>query len=764
MRAHECGGRMTSRAVRKGMPAMRTSGWWRMFAMSAGAVLFGCATPRPVVPARPPRTGQAAALAKPPPAPEAAKPSNVAPSPPPPPSPAPAPRPTGKDYVVSPDGSDERGDGSATNPFATIGKGLAMAVPGDRVLLRAGEYRVAEHRADAQGGGKALRFPRAGERGKPITLAAYENEYVALLGSLRLTGWRKHEGDVWKCPHPERHVRGLYEDEERLTHPRRPGKRVDPDVSMLKWPGTWTQDGEWVYVWTREGDSPDAHRIEASQHWVVNVDKPWIRLERLRIFFGQNVCAVIGADHCEVVECEIAHCSNSVDNSYGAYFWGCSNSAFRRCLVRDSYYWGDHGSNSHVVSCIDCGDRGPNFVEECEIFNGGLGVGTKGAAREMVIRECRIYDVVNGIVLSGERSSGPGAGKKDRGHYVVWRNRISDCSRGAYFSGTDNHNNRVWNNVIERCGHGIHLRGAPDRPQIVNNVVMRCGAAIYAVAGRTGVPTIHAYLAKGLASHHNLFFENGADWRNPLRWGKDLDLSATELATRRDLASSPDAEATREPPEQGSVVADPRLDEYRRATAGSPTLDVGARLDLPSYIAAPASWHVGLGPWREGEAKPETGLTLSIAGSQTSVRPGGTLALKAVLVNENREAHIDLDGDRDAIVTFHFRYTSWHFDKQELWRARVQLPVKALAPGETLDLSSLPGWRNPVNGPAGGAFHLRTRDPYDDVKPYQHATWKAGTRLRATVRFVARAEKTADALQRLEPLTRSKELLRVKVE
>jgi hypothetical protein len=56
---------------------------------------------------------------------------------------------------------------------------LAQALPGERVVLRPGEYRL-----DGPG-----QFPRGGEKGRPITLYAAPGEFVALLGSVRLTGW-----------------------------------------------------------------------------------------------------------------------------------------------------------------------------------------------------------------------------------------------------------------------------------------------------------------------------------------------------------------------------------------------------------------------------------------------------------------------------------------------------------------------------------------------------------------------------------------------
>ena len=612
---------------------------------------------------------------------------------------------------------------------AAIQKALEQARPGDRVVLRAGEYRL----------GGAVRFPRAGEEGRPVTLCAAGGEYVALLGSVRLAGWEEHKGKIWKAKHPAKPVKGLYEDAERLTHPRPDwSRREDPPVSELRAPGTWTQDGEWVYCWTREGDTPDNHRIEASQGHVVVVDKPFVRVEGLHLFFGQHLVCEIAADHSEVVRCEIAHCSNSVDNSYNAYFSGCSNSAFRECLIHDSFYWGDHGSNSHVLSCIDCGDRGPNFVDRCEIFNGGLGVGTKGAAREMVVMNSLIYDVVHGVVFGGGRSSGPGAGKADRGHYVVWRNRFVGCGDGGWIYSGDNRNTRIWNNLFEGCGTGVAMRnylGEPKKVEIANNIFSRCGVAVEVTGGRDGKPTLGRFVDAGLVSHGNLYWQNGVAWRNPLTWGTNLDMTPAELPEKFP------------PLGKGDLAADPKLDEGGRPAEGSPALGAGAEIDLPSYLPKPETWDIGPG----GGTGDGGGLALSIAGSPGSVGPGEEVKLRAVLANGSGGKEVDLGGERDCILTFHFRYRGGHLDKQELFRVRVQLPGRKLMPGEKLDLATLPGWRNPVNGKLGDDFHLRT-----DTK-----AWAAGCRLSATARLVGRGEETARALQRLEDLVRSKEVLKV---
>jgi hypothetical protein len=618
----------------------------------------------------------------------------------------------------------------------TLAAALAQAGPGDRVLLRAGEYRLRE----------PVRFPRGGREGSPLTLCAVPGQYVALLGSLRLTGWQQHAGRIWKVAHPPKPVKGLYEDGERLTHPRPDwGRREDPPLSELKTPGTWTQDDQWIYLWSRAGDSPDNHRIEASQNIVIDVNQPWVHVQGLHLLFGQHVVCQISADHCEVRDCEIAHCSNSVDNSYNAYLSGCSHSAFRNCLIHDSFYWGDHGSNSHTLSTINCGDHGPNFVAGCEIFNGGLGVGTKGAVRELVVTGCRIYDQVNGITTSGERSAGPGAGKRDRGHYLIWQNHITDCDRGVWISSGKTHENRIWGNLFTRCGAAFSMRDigtVPDRPHVANNVFLDNAAAVYLLAGRDGTEKISTFVEAGFRSHHNLFFGNRVDWQSPLTWSSSLDLTLAQIHDFQDLGL-----------EAGSLAAQPLLDQFGRSRPGCPALDSGAELPLPEYVEQPGGWHIGLGPQGADPQRPELGLTLSIAGSATSVGPAEPVRLQAVLRNEFPDRAVELSGQRDLILTFHFRYCGGHRDKQELFRCRVQLPETRLEPGESLDVTTLPGWTAPVNGRLGDAFHLRTDTDQ----------WRRGCRLRATARFVARDQPTAQALQQLSDLIRSKEVLPVEL-
>ncbi|MGM0485333.1 MAG: right-handed parallel beta-helix repeat-containing protein [Planctomycetota bacterium] len=622
---------------------------------------------------------------------------------------------------------------TSERPFVDIAAALDEAEPGDRIVLLGGEYRL----------GEPLKFPRGGEPDRPITLAAADGEHVALLGSVRLSDWQRHDDRIWKHPAPPRPIKGLYEDGVRLTHPRQRAQREHPPLASLTGPGQWTVVDDSVYVWCRDGGSPADHRVEASQHSILHLNRPWLRAEGLHILFGQPTGLVISADHCEAHDCEIAHVSNSVDNAYGAYFYSCSNSALRRCTIHDSYYWGDHGSNSHLVSCINCGDDGPNLVEQCAIFNGGLGVGTKGAARQMVIKECHVFDVRHGVVISGRRRNGPGAGKTDRGHYLILNNHFHDGSVGVYFYSGGSTGNRVVGNVIERCDRGIHqrdVRGLPQDSEIVNNVIANCSSGIFLVAGRDGHPTLDRFAEADFRSHHNLYYENDADWRNPLTWSSALEPTLDELRQR-------------EPSwEQGSLNADPQLDRCGRAKSDSPTLGSGVEFPLPEFIADETTPpNIGLGPpghaatpcpWQES-------LVLSIAGSDTGVVPGEPLDLKATLHNTtDREVPLG----ESCLVTFHFRYADvYYFDRQEVWRTRLQLPTTSLAAGQDIVLSDLGGWQPPMIGEGDDSVSLST----------ERFFLEQGVRLRATVQFLSADENTADALARTESLLRSCEVPRL---
>ncbi|MBK8338834.1 MAG: right-handed parallel beta-helix repeat-containing protein [Flavobacteriales bacterium] len=96
-------------------------------------------------------------------------------------------------YYVSPTGSDTNTGTSSTAPWKTITRvnqiGTALN-PGDQILFqRGGVYR-----------GKVT-IPDNGVAGNPMVLGAYGTGAAPIIsGSVAVTGWTVHSGNIWKAP------------------------------------------------------------------------------------------------------------------------------------------------------------------------------------------------------------------------------------------------------------------------------------------------------------------------------------------------------------------------------------------------------------------------------------------------------------------------------------------------------------------------------------------------------------------------------------
>src|ERR1035441_9216712 len=98
--------------------------------------------------------------------------------------------PSGKEYHVSPEGSDAN-EGSKTRMLKTISAAALRAQPGDVITVHGGVYR------------ERINPPRGGESDqKRIVYQAAKGEKVAIKGSEVVTGWERVQLDTWKATLP----------------------------------------------------------------------------------------------------------------------------------------------------------------------------------------------------------------------------------------------------------------------------------------------------------------------------------------------------------------------------------------------------------------------------------------------------------------------------------------------------------------------------------------------------------------------------------
>ena len=89
-------------------------------------------------------------------------------------------------YYVAVDGSDEN-DGTKDAPFKTLTKAAQTLQPGDTCVIGGGTYHE-------------TLMPQSGEAGRPITYKAAEGEKVTISGANEVTGFERHDGNIYKAP------------------------------------------------------------------------------------------------------------------------------------------------------------------------------------------------------------------------------------------------------------------------------------------------------------------------------------------------------------------------------------------------------------------------------------------------------------------------------------------------------------------------------------------------------------------------------------
>lgn len=514
-------------------------------------------------------------------------------------------------HVVAPYG-DDANPGSAAQPWRSLGLALQRLAPGDRLLLRGGDYRLVDETAGGPVGTAA------------ITIEAYPGEQPRILGSASTAGraWQAVGPDLWRLPAEflARDPTGLFEGNRRIPHATDLSQgREHGDVGLLDGEEAWTKadangmgcgegnSGCFLYLRSNRGD-PGARAFEAAQRGLAYFTGDDTTLRGLRILYTQPQPVFFeGADRVLLEDNVFGHVSNGDDNSYGVRIWESQGSIVRGNEVFDSVYWGGT-ANSKGISFMLTRPGAPNVVEHNHIhaIPGRSAVGTKGGVANLIVRYNRIenvhlaFEVGEGrCVWSASNTDGcqpDDAEYHPAGGWRIYGNIVRDAEIGLSLPGhiTDGNDNWLYNNVFHRVETAIELGwGGPRGNRFANNLFLASRVAIYLYSGAT-TTTVADYFDQ-FQSHNNLFHGSTLgdihlrpNWNGGYGHGTSYTLAQFQAGFGR---------------EAGSLAAAPRLaDEvdYRLAD-DSPARGSGdaafwpgqARVDMGAH-AVPA-WLFGSG-------------------------------------------------------------------------------------------------------------------------------------------------------------------------
>ena len=187
-----------------------------------------------------------------------------------------------RDYYFHSERGDDRGAGTREAPYRTLGRLARIKLqPGDRILLnRGGTFR------------DRLILRGVGTRERPIRVTPWgEGPRPEILGSIRVTDWRLHKGEVYKAEIAPKRFGGHHRPFSVYQYdPGRVPVRLLREKAIPAERGRFFYDGKAgvLYVRTSDGRPPSDHRIEVpvlDQIGHLNGLR-WVEIDNLTILFA----------------------------------------------------------------------------------------------------------------------------------------------------------------------------------------------------------------------------------------------------------------------------------------------------------------------------------------------------------------------------------------------------------------------------------------------------------------------------------------------
>jgi parallel beta-helix repeat protein len=409
----------------------------------------------------------------------------------------------GTEFYVATDGNDASMGASVNSPLATLTKAISKAAPGDVIYIRGGTYR--EEVTALQGGGTAE---------APVTITAYPNETPVIKASDLVTGWERHDGNIWKRIGWSINSQQVFRDGQPLQQIGgvRPGylqqvyTPVGSGVADM-YPGTFHY--EWdtgtLYAWLPDNSDPNAAVIEAStKAWALMLNVPFVHVEGLTFrhcnytqwYFSPSQAAVVNLGSDSIIEqCDIQW------GDFGGLLMQSRSQALN-CTISNNGAVGVGCVRVNQQSVFDIKIKG------CLIENNNY----RGISQTFHAGGIKLIPDINGVIEDNDVSNNNGPGiwidwDRSGRPIVINNNHVRNNARvGIHVEGSEN--TLIYNNLVMNTrGIGIYISGS-NNTRCYNNTIV--GSNGYAAILMGGVPRLDCTLKNNSVYNNILFGSTGS--------------------------------------------------------------------------------------------------------------------------------------------------------------------------------------------------------------------------------------------------------------